>query len=107
MNSQICSFAVSVVLGCAITLSTQAQQQQPDPFFEGKLQYSPEEEAVYLQRFNQAQNRSTAEEIYTPLEAMVGVKDWKPLPHSRPQQRTISEAALNDVSAYADRKSVV
>jgi CubicO group peptidase (beta-lactamase class C family) len=101
MNSQAWLLVFTAMFGSAITLPAQAQAQQPDGFFEGKLRYSPEEEAVYLERYNQAQNRNTADEIYTPLESVAGVSNWKPLPSARPHERTISKAALQDASAYA------
>lgn len=84
-----------------MALPAQAQRQHPDGFYEGVLMYSPEEEAAFLKRYNEILRRSTAEEIYTPLERIVGASDWKPLPKARPQGRTISEAALSDASAYA------
>ena len=75
--------------------------QAADGFFESKLIFSPEEEALYLKRYAQAQSRYAADDIYRPLEAISGTANWRPLPNAKPRERTISEAALGEAAAYA------
>ena len=101
MNSSPPLLAMAIVICWATAVSGQGQGQRSDGFFEGKLLFSPEEEAVYLKRFQQAQVRGTADEIYQPLEEIAGVATWMPLPAADPQQRTISEAALREAADYA------
>ena len=102
MNLLARQFAIAIALCCTTTISALGQGQRSDGFFEGKLVFSPEEEADYLKRYVQAQTRNTADEIYRPLEEIVGAVNWRPLPAAEPQQRTISEAALREAAAYAE-----
>jgi len=73
-----------------------AQAQTSEEFFPGRLMFSPEEEALYMQRYEKAQVRRTAAEIYVDQEAMAGAADWTPLPAAAAAERTISEQALDD-----------
>ena len=86
-------------MACAIGFTAQAQE--PQPYFPGRLTFSAEEEAVYLERYEKAQVRRTADEIYIDQEAMIGAVDWTSLASASPAERTISEQALNDAERYA------
>ena len=91
----------SFMLG-AVAFAGLAQAQTPEEFFPGRLMFSPEEEALYMQRYEKAQVRTTAEEIYVDQEAMAGASDWAPLPAAAPGKRTILEQALDDAERYAE-----
>ena len=101
MSPGLWHLAVTAMLACAPTLSAQAQQKSVDRFHVGKLMFSPVEEALYIKRYEQAQSRRAEAEIYTPLEAITGASDWKPLKVSESQERTISDEALRAASSYA------
>lgn len=88
-----------LLMACAVAFSAQAQA--PQPYFPGRLTFSPEEESLYRERYEKAQARRTAEEIYVDQEAMIGAGDWTPLGSASPAERTISEQALNDAERYA------
>ena len=88
---------VFLLMTCAVASSAQA----PQPYFPGRLTFSPEEEALYLERYDKAQVRRTADEIYIDQEAMIGAGDAPPLPAAAPAQRTISDAALQEAERYA------
>ncbi|MYH32708.1 MAG: serine hydrolase [Gammaproteobacteria bacterium] len=87
---------------CAAAFAGLAQAQTIEGFFPGRLMFSPEEEALYMQRYEKAQVRRTAEEIYVDQEAMVGADDWAPLPAAAPAERTILAQALDDAERYAE-----
>ena len=87
-------------MACAVGFSAQAQE--PQPYFPGRLTFSAEEEALYLERYDKAQVRWTADEIYIDQEAMIGAGDAAPLPAAAPAQRTISDAALQEAERYAE-----
>lgn len=89
-----------VLLFCAVAVTAQAQV--PDEFFPGRLMFSPEEEALYMQRYEKAQVRRTADEIYVDREAMAGADDWAPLPAAADAERTISAQALDGAERYAE-----
>ena len=89
-----------LLMACAIGFTAQAQE--PQPYFPGQLTFSAEEEALYLERYDKAQVRSTADEIYIDQEAMIGAGDWTPLPAAAPAERTISDAALQEAERYAE-----
>lgn len=93
--------AVALVC-CAAAFACLAQAQTTEEFFSGRLMFSPEEEALYMQRYEKAQVRATAEEIYVDREAMAGASDWTPLPAAAAAERTISEQALDDAERYAE-----
>lgn len=93
--------AVALVC-CAAAFTGLAQAQMPEEYFPGRLMLSPEEEALYMQRYEKAQVRRTADEIYVDQEAMGGVADWTPLPAAASAERTISEPALDDAERYAE-----
>ncbi len=63
--------------------------------------FSPEEEALYLERLEKAKVRKAADEIYFDQEAIFGSDDWSPFPIAAPQEQTISESALQDAETYA------
>ena len=94
--------AVALVC-CGVAFAGWAQGQEGEEFFAGRLIFSPEEEALYMQRYEKAQVRTAAEEIYVDQEAMAGVADWTPLPAAAAAaaERTISERALDDAERYA------
>ncbi|MCY3988525.1 MAG: serine hydrolase [Gammaproteobacteria bacterium] len=85
---------------CVVAFTAQAQTTEE--FFPGRLLFSPEEEALYMQRYEQAQVRRTAEEIYVDQEATAGAAGWTPLPAAAAEERTISEQALDDAERYAE-----
>jgi len=95
------------LLCCATSVASQAQAQaqaqdrQAQRVFTGKLMFSPDEEALYLKRYDRALSRSAAAEIYEPLETIAGASDWTPLPAAKPRERTISQAGLRAATAYA------
>ena len=93
--------AVALVC-CGAALAGLAQAQTPEEFFPGRLMFSAEEEALYMRRYEKAQVRRTAEEIYVDQEAMAGADDWTPLPDAVPAERTISEQALDAAERYAE-----
>ena len=93
--------AVALVC-CGVAFAGWAQGQEGEEFFAGRLIFSPEEEALYMQRYEKAQVRTAAEEIYVDQEAMAGVADWTPLPAAAAAERTISEQALDDAERYAE-----
>lgn len=78
-----------------------AQLQKVDGFYAGELMFSADEEAEYLRRFERAQVREAADEIYFDQEVIEGVPDYEPLPTAAPNERTISEPALLDAFSYA------
>ena len=86
---------------CAFAVPVLAQEPEANRAVTGTLTFSPDEEALYLERYEQAQKRKTADEIYHPLEVMAGADDWESLPAAAPQERAISEAALRDAAAFA------
>ena len=92
-----------IVLMWAVTIppSVQAQPQSKDGPYFGQLMFSAEEEAQYLQRLEKALVRVKPDEIYFDQEEMRGARDWKPLPAANADERTVSDAALNDAEAYA------
>lgn len=87
---------------CAVAFAGLAQAQTPEEFFPGRLMFSPEEEALYIQRYEKAQVRRTADEIYVDREAMAGADDWAPLPAAADAERTISAQALDGAERYAE-----
>ena len=87
---------------CAAAFAVPAQAQTPEEYFPGRLTFSPEEEATYLERYEKAQVRRTADEIYIDQEAMIGAGDWAPLPAAALAERTISDAALQEAERYAE-----
>ncbi|MYE49600.1 MAG: serine hydrolase [Gammaproteobacteria bacterium] len=87
---------------CTAVFAGLAQAQMPEEFFPGGLMFSPEEEEQYMQRYEKAQVRATAEEIYIDQEVMTGASDWTPIPHASATERTISERALDDAERYAE-----
>ncbi|MDX2222469.1 MAG: serine hydrolase domain-containing protein, partial [Rhodospirillaceae bacterium] len=80
-----------------------AQRQPADQFHAGTLMFSPEEEALYLKRFEQGQagQRNTADEAYDPQDTVPGAANPKPLPMASSAERTISDQALAAATAYA------
>ena len=87
---------------CTAVFAGLAQAQMPEEFFPGGLMFSPEEEEQYMQRYEKAQVRATAEEIYIDQEAMAGTSDRASLPAAAAAERTISERALDDAERYAE-----
>ncbi len=87
--------------GFAMAVAVLPQEPEADRVFTGTLTFSPDEEALYLERFEQVQKRKTAAEIYRPLEVIAGDDDWEPLPAAALGEQTISETALRNVSAFA------
>lgn len=85
---------------CAVAFTAQAQMSEE--FFPGRLMFSVVEEALYMQRYEKAQVRTTAEEIYVDQEAMAGASDRASLPAAAPEERTISVQALDDAERYAE-----
>ena len=71
----------------------------------GELFFSPEEEAEYLESYELSNNRRAAADLYQPLEAIIGAHYWSPLPAAKAQERTISDQALSDAEAYAERNN--
>jgi len=90
----------TVLVFCAVACPAQAQTALP--YFPGRLMFSAEEEALYMQRYEKAQVRRTPDEIYFDQEATIGADGRIPLPAAAPGQRTISEQALNDAQGYAE-----
>jgi CubicO group peptidase (beta-lactamase class C family) len=90
---------------CASCIAAQETPNQPDGLYMGKLFFTPEEEAAYLERYEVSINRSAAKELYQPLEALVGAHYWSPLPAATADERTISDQALRDADAYAKRNN--
>lgn len=86
----------------AATFGVRLQAQTPEEYFPGRLMFSPEEEALYMQRYEKAQVRQAAEEIYIDQEATIGASDWTPLPAAAAAERTISDQALGDAERYAE-----
>ena len=101
MSSSVRLLTSLFLLCCATTVAAQAQDRQAQRTFTGKLMFSPDEEALYLKRYERAISRSTADEIYEPLETIVGAKNWLPLPTAKPRERTISQTSLRAATAYA------
>ena len=93
---------IGVLVWC-LTLSSplQAQLQKVDSFYAGELMFSADEEAEYLRRFEKAQIRKAADEIYFDQETIVGARDYTPLAKAIPSERTISEDALLEAFTYA------
>ena len=87
---------------CVLCFAVVAQAPTPEEFFPGRLMFSAEEEALYMQRYEKAQVRRTPDEIYIDQEAIIGAGDWTPLPAAAPSERTISEQAINDAQRYAE-----
>ena len=85
---------------CVVAFTARAQTSED--YFPGRLMFSPEEEALYMQRYEKAQVRQAAEEIYIDQEAMVGAADWTTLPAAAAGERTISKQALDDAERYAE-----
>jgi CubicO group peptidase (beta-lactamase class C family) len=102
---------ISAAVGAVVAVQTPALAQprgstlppKGDVFVPGKLMFSAEDEALYMERFKQQSSgqRNTAAEAYDPQEAVPGAKDWKPLPAASAAERTISEAALKTATDYA------
>ncbi len=70
--------------------------------------YSPEDEALYLERFARwqaAARQGLALETYEPLEPVPGAPGWTPLPVVGTDQRSISDAALAQARDYAARNN--
>ncbi len=88
-------------VGFNTDVAAQLNLQPTDKWFEGKLVYSDEEEALYLRRHDRALARRTTEEIYDTREAIAGAPLWAPLPAAQPRKRTIAQATLDDASRYA------
>ena len=104
MNAWMQIFVILVLMSGANLIATQAQPQlqNKDGPYIGQLMFSPEEEALYLERYDKAQIRQNADDIYFDQEEMLGASDWKPFPLARPEERTISESALQDAETYAE-----
>ena len=63
------------------------------------------DELLYLQRVNGTAERLRTQPRdggYDPLVPVAGAPDWQPLPTAAPDQRTISEEALQAVTSYAE-----
>ena len=72
--------------------------------------YSPEDEAVYQERFARWQasaRQGLALETYEPLEPVPGAPDWVPLPAVPAGQRSISGRALAEARDYAARNNSI
>lgn len=93
--------AVFVLWSIGAFSAAQAQLQEKDGYYRGQLKFSLEEEALYLERYEKAQVRTLADEIYFDQEEIIGSSKWTPLPSALAQERTISEAALQEAIAYA------
>ncbi len=100
MKAKAHIFIVLALTCCATLSSVQAQQQKDGPYL-GQLMFSPEEEAEYLERLEKALVRTASDEIYFDQEEMLGANDWTQFPVAAPQERTISETALQDAETYA------
>lgn len=61
-------------------------------------------EALYLERFNSMQDRSSKNGLaaYDPLKIVPGAPSWEPLPTRAEGKRRVSAAALRDAVAYAE-----
>lgn len=90
-----------VLLSCALATLATAQEEQPNKVYMAELFFSPDEEALYLERHELAKRRSSPQELYQPLEPMVGAQDWTPLAVVSEHERTISELALSEATQYA------
>lgn len=101
MNSSALWIATMTIVGSVASIAAQAQCQPSDKVYIGKLTFSPEEEALYLQRYERALARRTKGELYDIQEAMVGAPNWKPLAAAKSTARTISDAALRAAADYA------
>jgi len=101
MTPQAWILGVAAALVWVTTTLAQPQQRSVDRFYAGKRVFSPEEEDLYLKRYEQAQSRRAEAEIYAPLEAISGASDWKPLEVSKAQDRTISDQAISAATSYA------
>jgi CubicO group peptidase (beta-lactamase class C family) len=90
-----------LLLGCSESTVPPADEKQAKKVYMGELFFTPEEEALYLKRYDISMNRGDYKELYQPRGPMLGAPDWKPLPAAKPQERTISDRALDDATAYA------
>ncbi len=87
---------------CAVAgLSACAQSSNDTDYFRGELQFSPEVEATYMERYEMAQTRVSGDEIYIDRDDIPGAPAWTPIPEASPGERTISAAALDAAEAYA------
>lgn len=105
MASSYRLLAPLVCLCWSAPVASQAQDRQADQVYTGKLKFSPTEEAIYLERYQKAQSRGDAQDLYAPLEAIPGARHWRPLPLATPKKRTISQQALDEAAAYAARNN--
>lgn len=101
MTISVRQFAVFILWCIAASATAHAQLQEKDGYYAGQLKFSPEEEALYLKRYEKAQVRTWADEIYFDQEDIIGARNWMPLPSAGPHERTISEPALQDAVTYA------
>ncbi|MEQ8735113.1 MAG: serine hydrolase [Rhodospirillaceae bacterium] len=98
---------LAIIIVCAVAAVTPvyAQLKKIDGFYVGELMFSSEEEAEYLERHKKAQVRAAADEIYVDQETILGAPNWEPLPTALPDERTISEPALQDAVTYVAKNN--
>ncbi len=87
---------------CVAVYAAPAQTQTHEEYFPGRLVFSPEEEALYMQRYEKAQVRRASDEIYFDQEATIGAVGSTPLPAAVSSRRSISEQALDLAERYAE-----
>lgn len=91
----------SVLLCTLASLSACAQSSSDTDYFRGDLIFSPEIEAIYMERYEKAQTRVSGDEIYIDQEEIPGATQWSSLPIAGSGERTISDSALDAAEAYA------
>ncbi|MGB1877207.1 MAG: serine hydrolase, partial [Rhodospirillaceae bacterium] len=99
-GSKIACRIGSLLVTLAVCAACTPNSRQAD-YFPGALEFSPEIEAVYLERFELAQSRVSGDEIYIDREEISGAVDWVPLSEAELGDHTISDAALDAAEAYA------
>lgn len=99
-GSKIACRIGSLLVTLAVCAACTPKSRQAD-YFPGALEFSPEIEAVYLERFELAQSRVSGDEIYIDREEISGAVDWVPLSEAELGDHTISDAALDAAEAYA------
>jgi CubicO group peptidase (beta-lactamase class C family) len=90
-----------LLAGCATSNVGQVQGEQSDAVYMGELFFSPDDEAVYQQRYEISVNRTKKGELYDTFEDILGAPQWTPLPAAEPMERTIDDEALREATDYA------
>jgi CubicO group peptidase (beta-lactamase class C family) len=103
LSHPLLALLACLCLGAGVVAS--AQGLGGDGVYNGKLTFSPAEEALYLERYRNALSRGDAQQLYDPLEAIPGARPWKPLAVASAYRATIARGALQDAVAYAARNN--